>query len=158
MAQVVSYEELVRRGHLIVQPNGWSMWPMIQNGRDTVLIEPKDGRCKKYDIPLYKDKAGRYIVHRIIKVTDNGYVICGDGVYYREYDVTDENIIGVVKGFYRKEKFISVENKGYKLYSRIWVRLIFMRKPIIILSHKLRGLKHAVRSIASKVFRKKKTK
>ncbi len=154
MSQVASYEELAKRGHLIVRPNGWSMWPMIYNGRDTVLIEPVDGRCKKYDIPLYKDNKGRYIVHRIIKVTEDGYVICGDGVYYREYDIKDENILGVVKGFYRKEKFISVESKLYKLYSRVWVGLIFMRKPIIILSHKLRWRLKLVKSKLKKRFGK----
>ncbi len=131
MPDFVSYEDLVKNGHLIVNPVGISMWPVIKTGRDTVLIEKQEGRCKKYDIPLYKDKAGRYIIHRIIKVTNDGYVICGDGVCYREYGVKDENILGVVKAIYRGEKYISVESFGMKLYSRIWTGLIFARKPIL---------------------------
>ncbi len=141
MAEIFSYEELVKKGHLIVSPKGESMWPLIKTGRDTVLIEKTEGRLKKYDIPLYKDKIGRYIVHRVIKVTEDGYVICGDGVYYREYDVKDEDILGVVKGIYRKEKYISAESPLLKIYSRIWVGIIFMRKPIIIFKHKFTSLK-----------------
>ena len=141
MSEIVSYEELLRRGYLIVSPNGRSMWPMIKTGRDTVLIEKCEGRLKKYDNPLYKDKAGRYILHRVIKVTPEGYVICGDGVCYREYDIRDENVLGVVKGLYRREKFIPTDSFSQKLYARVWVGLIFMRKPIVFLNLRLTSLK-----------------
>lgn len=136
-----SIEEAVQSGHFVVGPHGFSMWPMIRNGIDTVLIEPVNGRLKKYDIPLYKDSLDRYVVHRIIEVTDTGYVICGDGLYTREYDITDDNIIGVVTGFYRREKFIPCTSKGYMFYVKFWVGLICFRKPTIILSRKCRRLK-----------------
>ena len=55
-------EEAVAREHFVITPHGVSMWPMIRNGKDTVLIEPVNGRLKKYDIPLYKDKRGRYVM------------------------------------------------------------------------------------------------
>lgn len=144
MINTTSIEKAVERGHFVARPHGVSMWPMIRNGIDTVLIEPVHGRCEKNDIPLYKDRRGRYVIHRIIKVTDTGYVICGDGLYEKEYDITDRNIIGVVRGFFRKEKFISCESKGYKLYVKIWVGLIFMRKPIIWTVRKWRRLKQLV--------------
>lgn len=137
-----SIEEAVQSGHFVVGPHGFSMWPMIRNGIDTVLIEPVNGRLRKYDIPLYKDSRDRYVVHRIIEVTDTGYVICGDGLYTREYDITDDNIIGVVTGFYRREKFIPCTSKGYMFYVKFWVGLICFRKPTIILSRKCRRLKY----------------
>lgn len=149
-----SIEEAVKSGHFVIGPHGISMWPMIRNGIDTVLIEPVNGRLKKYDIPLYKDKLGRYVVHRIIKVTDTGYVICGDGLYIREYDITDDNIIGVVTGFYRREKFIPCTSKGYMLYVKLWVGLICFRKPTIILSRKCRRLKELLPEYLSAIKRK----
>ena len=145
MIDNISIEKAVERGHFVARPHGVSMWPMIRNGIDTVLIEPVYGRCEKNDIPLYKDRRGRYVIHRIIKVTDTGYVICGDGLYEKEYDITDKNIIGVVRGFFRKEKFISCEDKGYKFYVKIWVGLIFMRKPIIWTVRKYRALKYRLK-------------
>lgn len=32
---------------------------------------------------------------------EENYVICGDNCLYREYGVTDEDIVGVLTGFYR---------------------------------------------------------
>ncbi len=144
-------EEAVARGHFVITPHGVSMWPMIRNGKDTVLIEPAEGRLEKYDIPLYKDKRGRYVVHRIIEVTDTGYIICGDGLYEKEYDITDANIIGVVRGFYRKEKFISCTNKGYMRYVKLWVGMMFLRKPIIKIVRKLRRFKQLIKEYWARI-------
>lgn len=132
-------EEAVKSGNFVIHPHGVSMWPMIRNGIDTVLIEPAQGRLKEYDIPLYKDRTGRYVVHRIIKVTPTGYVILGDGLYEWEYDITDANIIGVVTGFFRKEKFIPCTDKGYLRYVKFWAKdILFLRKPIIYTVRKFR--------------------
>lgn len=141
MIETTSIEEVVAKGNFVARPHGVSMWPMIRNGVDTVLIDPVQGRLSKYDIPLYKDNIGRYVIHRIIKVTDTGYVICGDGLFEREYDITDKNIIGVVKGFYRKEKYIPCTSGGYMMYVRFWVGIIFLRKPIIVITRKCRRLR-----------------
>ena len=95
-----SIEDAVKSGNFVIHSHGVSMWPMIRNGKDSVRIVPVEGRLDKNDIPLYKDNRGRYVIHRIVKVTDTGYVICGDGLYEREYDITDKNIIGRVEGFF----------------------------------------------------------
>ena len=155
MLNPISIEDAVRKGHFIINPHGLSMWPMIRNGKDSVLIEPVEGRLRKYDIPLYKDRYDRYVLHRIIEVTDTGYVICGDGVFEKEYDITDENILGVMTGFYRKEKFVSCKSKGYMLYSRIWVGLMFMRKPIIVFVRKCRRLKIVMSEYISRIIKGK---
>lgn len=134
-------EDAVARGNFVIHPHGVSMWPMIRNGTDSVVINPVEGRLKKYDIPLYIDRRGRYVVHRIMKVTDNGYVICGDGLFEIEYDITDKNIIGVVTGFFRKEKYISCYNKKYMRYVHFWVDNFYLRKPTIKLVRKIRRAK-----------------
>ncbi|MBE6738608.1 MAG: S24/S26 family peptidase [Ruminococcus sp.] len=140
-----SIEDAVKKGNFVIHSHGVSMWPMIRNGKDSVKITEVSGRLEKNDIPLYKDRLGRYVIHRIIKVTDTGYVICGDGLYEKEYDITDKNILGKVEGFFRKEKYISCENKGYKLYVKIWVGLIFMRKPVIWTVRKMRRARQLIK-------------
>lgn len=135
-------EDAVAKGNFIIHSHGVSMWPMIRNGIDSIHIEPAEGRLQKYDIPLYKDNRGRYVIHRIIEVTDTGYVILGDGLYEREYDITDKNIIGKVVGFFRKEKYISCDSKGYLRYVKFWAgTILFMRKPIIWTVRKFRRAK-----------------
>lgn len=151
MINTSSIEQAVARGHFVINPHGVSMWPMIRNGKDSILIEPVEGRLQKYDIPLYKDRRGRYVIHRIIEVTDNGYVICGDGLFEKEYDITDANIIGIVAGFYRKEKFIPCTSKGYLRYVKFWVGIMFMRKPIILIVRKYRAARSRIKELFRRI-------
>ena len=75
-----SFEEEIRRsGYLLYRNVGDSMLPLIRQGRDLVLISRKpEGRLKKYDVPLYKRDSGQYVLHRILKVRKDDYIICGD--------------------------------------------------------------------------------
>lgn len=97
---------------------GISMQPMLRQHRDIVVIKRVDGKLKKNDVPLYK-RTGRdkLVLHRILKVTNDGYVIRGDNLYTKEYDVKDGDIIGVLKAFYRDGKYYDCEkSRKYKTY------------------------------------------
>lgn len=97
---------------------GISMRPMLRQHRDIVIIKRVDGKLKKNDVPLYK-RTGRdkLVLHRILKVTNDGYVIRGDNLYKKEYDVKDGDIIGVLKAFYRDGKYYDCEkSRKYKIY------------------------------------------
>ena len=112
------------------------MRPMIHQGRDNIIVVRPKGRLKKYDIPVYILPSGKYVMHRIIEVHDDHYIIMGDNLLKREY-VTDDMICGQLIGYYKNgKKYIDLNtNKGYKLYSRIWVALI----PIRPLYMKVKG-------------------
>lgn len=84
---------------------GSSMEPLIHNQQDTIIIVKPEGRLKKYDIPVYVTKSGKYIMHRVIKVCSDHYVIVGDNLLSKEY-VTDDMIVGVLRGFYKNGKNI----------------------------------------------------
>ena len=57
-------------------------------------------------------------------------MICGDNCMKKEYQVTDEQIIGVLRGFYRDDKEIDMDGAGYRLYCCIWVALYPFRYMI----------------------------
>ncbi len=114
------------KGIYVGTVNGKSMFPMLRNKKDTVIIRPLTGNLKKYDIILYR-KRSMYVLHRIVKITSSGYIICGDNCVNLETDVTDEQIVGRLEGFYRGERQISMNSFVYKLYSRIWVALYPVR-------------------------------
>lgn len=98
--------------------SGISMEPMLRQHRDIVIIKRVNGRLKRNDVPLYR-RAGcdRFVLHRILKVTSDGYVIRGDNLYTKEYDVKDGDIIGVLKAFYREGKYYDCEkSRKYKTY------------------------------------------
>ncbi len=113
-------EMLSTEGVYITTTVGVSMYPLLKNRRDNVVIRPVTKKLKKYDVPLYK-RGDKYLLHRIIGIKENGYIIRGDNCDKKEFDITDENIIGVLDALWRKEKFFTVENFYYKCYSRIIV-------------------------------------
>ena len=119
MNNIKQIEEVIKeQGMLVCTTAGTSMYPMLRDRRDTIIVKPYEGRLKKYDVPLYKSGT-RYILHRIVEVCPDSYVICGDNCERKEYGITDEQILGVLTGFYRGSKLIDMNSWQYKLYARI---------------------------------------
>lgn len=128
MTNTKKIEDILKEEGIFVSTTvGVSMYPMLRNRRDTIIVEPYAGRLRRYDVPLYK-RGSDYILHRIIKVCPDSYVICGDNCIQREYGITDEQILGVLTGFYRGSKKINMDGVAYKLYVRIWCILYPLRK------------------------------
>ena len=94
-------QEIQKSGKLIYTNVGDSMMPFIRQGRDILIISKVNGRLKRYDVPLYKRDSGQYVLHRILKVRKDDYVICGDNRYVKEYGITDSHIIGVLTAVIR---------------------------------------------------------
>ncbi len=116
---VTSFEEILARdGRLVYKTRGCSMLPMLHQNRDIVVIEPPNGRLKKYDVALYR-RHGKYILHRIIRVNEKDYTARGDNNYFRERGVRDEDVVGVLVSFVRNGREHSVNDFGYRLYARL---------------------------------------
>lgn len=97
---------------------GVSMRPMLRQERDIVVIEPVRRPLKKNDVPLYRrENYDLLVLHRILEVREDCYVIRGDNTYKKEY-VPKNYVLGVLTGFYRnKKKKVDCEKSiGYKLY------------------------------------------
>ena len=88
-------EELNKKGILVYTNKGNSMYPLIRQGKDVLIIKKCNTRLKKMDVPLYKRESGQYVLHRIVKVNSNDYVIRGDNTYSNETGIKDEQILGV---------------------------------------------------------------
>ncbi len=136
-----TFEEEIRlNGKLVYTNVGDSMLPLIRQGRDLLVISKVEGRLKKYDVPLYKRGSGQYVLHRILKVREQDYVICGDNRYHREYGITDRHIIGVLTGIVRDGKEISVKSFSYRLYVHLWCDFFYIRALILRGKHFLKIL------------------
>ena len=125
--QPLHIEDVLREKGLYVSTTaGVSMYPMLRNRRDTIMVRPPEGRLKKYDVPLYR-RGSAYVLHRIVKVLPDSYVICGDNCLEKEYGIREEQIIGVLVGFCRDGKQVNMDGILYRLYVRIWVFLYPVR-------------------------------
>lgn len=138
MSKTTFEAEIQRTGKLVYTNVGDSMMPMIREKRDLLIIERVNGRLKKYDIPLYKRDNGKYVLHRILKVRRDDYVICGDNRWKREYGITDRHIIGVLTGIVRDGRTISMTDKKYRLYVHLWCDFFFVRAFLIKVRHFLK--------------------
>lgn len=146
MSKSTYEEELERCGKLIYTNVGDSMMPLLRQRRDLVIIEKRpEGRCKKYDVVLYRRPNGQHVLHRILKVRQNDYVICGDNRRVREFGVPDEWIIGVLTGVVRDGKQISVTDRKYRLYTHLWCDFFWIRAALIWARNALGAIKKRIR-------------
>lgn len=128
---------LQKQGFFVSTVAGISMYPMLRNRRDTVIISPVVGRLKKYEVPLYR-RGNDYVLHRIVRVLPHSYIICGDNCVELEYGVTDEQVIGVLTGFYRDDKKADMNGLPYRIYARLWCFFYPLRRMVRKLKFTLR--------------------
>lgn len=136
-----SFEEVLQRdGRLIYSNVGDSMLPLIRQGRDLIVIERSQGRLKKYDVPLYRRDSGQYVLHRILQVREQDYVICGDNRWAKEYGITDRHILGVLTALVRNGKELPVSDWRYRLYVHLWCDLFPLRAFLLKGLHVLKRM------------------
>ena len=141
-------EELDTHGYCASTTRGTSMEPLFRTGRDMVVIKRREGECKKYDVVLYRYPSGKYVLHRIIRVRENEYIIRGDNTFIKEH-IPKDKILGVLERFNRKGKSHTVNDRGFKIYSRLW-NFIYPVRYLINLSVR------AVRKLYRLIFKRKK--
>ena len=113
-------KELLSQGICVaIKPGGISMFPTLRPERDLVILSPVPEEPKKYDVPFYQRDDGRLVLHRIIEVGQT-YTCIGDSQFQEEPGVRKEQMIGMMSGFVRNGREHSVDEAGYRLYSRLW--------------------------------------
>ena len=113
-------QELLEQGRFAYTTRGVSMLPLLRHQRDLVVIARRpEGRLKKYDAALFKRDNGAYVLHRVIRVRENDYIICGDNLEQME-PVREDQILGVLQEIVRNGKTVSVRALPYRIYVHLW--------------------------------------
>lgn len=73
-------EALLQDGNIIrIRPQGYSMYPLFIPGRDEALIESVSANTvRKNDVVLYRRDQSILVLHRICKITAEGFFMVGD--------------------------------------------------------------------------------
>mgnify|MGYP002233730139 CR=1 FL=1 len=105
----IDLEQLLREGNIIrIKPQGYSMYPLFIPGRDEALIQQTDGTdCHRNDVVLYRRDQGILVLHRICRITSDGFYMVGDNQYEVEGPLRQDQIIG---------KLIAVNRKQQRIY------------------------------------------
>ena len=95
------------------------MLPTIRPNRDVVVVSKLPQQLKKYDLPLYRRKNGKFVLHRIVAVGET-YTCVGDGQFELEPGVTQDQMVAIVTTIIRNGREISVDAPMYRLFCRVW--------------------------------------
>ena len=113
-------ENLKESGIHVSTTAGYSMYPMLRNRRDRVIIRPVgEKKLRRYDLPLYKRPSGQYVLHRIVGVRKDHYLIRGDNTYVLEH-VPFDWVLGYVTEFYREDRHVLSSSRWYRFYACMW--------------------------------------
>lgn len=127
-------EALKTETEVAVLTAGCSMRPMLREHRDLVIIKRVDRKFKKGDVVLYPGKDGKFILHRIMSIKKDRLIIRGDNNYFTEKHIKEQDIVGILKEFYRDGKYVNCETdfkyRVYVLYicHSYWIRFFWTRK------------------------------
>lgn len=103
--------KLNRDGMMVSYIKGTSMFPLLREGVDKVVISRCDD-YKLYDVVLYKS-GNRYVLHRIVDIYRDDFIIRGDNTVINER-VKRGNILGVLSGYYNESGYVEVNDEFNK--------------------------------------------
>ena len=110
---------LLKNGVLGFVTHGNSMWPFIKNKKTSVIVTKKENRLNVYDVAFYERADGSFVLHRVLEVKDDGYIITGDSQTEKEY-VLEPAVIGVLCGYYKGKTYIDCDSTEYKNAVKDW--------------------------------------
>lgn len=134
-------EQLLAEGNIIqIKPKGYSMYPLLVPGRDEAIVAPVGDKSsvkvegdtavrmytdadglKRGDVVLYRRDQGILVLHRIWKRRGDKFYLVGDNQKELEGPLRPDQMRGVMVGFVRKGKKISVKNPVYRVLCGIWL-------------------------------------
>ena len=125
----IDLEQLLREGNIIrIKPQGYSMYPLFIPGRDEALIQQTDGTdCHRNDVVLYRRDQGILVLHRICRVTSDGFYMVGDNQFEVEGPLRPDQLRGRLIAFIHNGKEISVKNPVYRFLSSLWLGMLPLR-------------------------------
>lgn len=110
--------------------SGSSMTPFLAPGRDTVYLSSISEPLRRGDMVLYRRDNGRYVLHRILRVSGDSYTMVGDAQSIPEPGIRREQILAIVRAVRRKDKLLQKGSFWWVFFERIWIHLVPVR-PLI---------------------------
>lgn len=141
----IDLEQLLREGNIIrIKPQGYRMYPLFIPERDEALIQQTDYTdCHRNDVVLYRRDQGILVLHRICRITFDGFYMVGDNQYEVEGPLRQDQIIGKLIAINRNSREFTVRNPFYKFVSSLWLFMLPVRPFCFKLSAFLRKLHHS---------------
>ena len=107
---------------------GNSMFPLLRNRKDVVVLEKCSFESlKPMDVVLFRYR-GKHVLHRIIRREGECLLIQGDGSIVAKEECKVDDVVGKVVQICRSSgKVLSVDSWQWRIPSRLWRGLGFLR-------------------------------
>ena len=140
MKETYDVVALLKEGKTIqLKPQGYSMYPLFVPERDEAILRPvSDEDFKRGQVLLYRGTKGVLTLHRLWKVTSQGYYFVGDNQVEVEGPISKDQIYGTLCGYVRKGKEHNADEVFYTVISRVW---LFLRPIRFLISKPIAKLK-----------------
>lgn len=133
-------QQLTEEGQIFTVLHGVSMWPMIRNGKDPVLLRPlhdlRPTTALPHDVVAYR-KEDRYVVHRVLKVMPDHYIIRGDNCMNLER-VPHDHVFAILTHWWHDGREHTINDRSYRCYVALWLCLHPLYRCVRRLQHLLR--------------------
>lgn len=135
---VTVLRELTEQGKEVsVLISGNSMAPFLCHQRDMICFEKPKGLLRKGDMVFYQRENGQFLMHRIYRVTRQGYYLVGDAQRVIEGPLKEEQIFAVITKVKRKGHWIGPGNFVWEFFEHIWIRMVPARHLFMALYRRL---------------------
>ena len=129
MATLRELTEAGKEVSLLITGN--SMVPFLVHERDYIYFKKPDRPLRRGDLVFYQRASGQYVMHRICRVTAEGFDIVGDGQSVIEHGVRREQIFGLITKVRRKGKLLTEGDFWWEFFRCVWLRVVPLRKYLV---------------------------
>ena len=113
-----------------IRVTGNSMFPMLVDRRDTVILTAIDKICVG-DVLLYRRENGDYVMHRVIGKKGDNLAFAGDNELAREFPVKTSQCIAKMVGFIRGGRHYDCKKSvKYRMIAYLWTHLFCIRHTL----------------------------
>lgn len=138
MSETRAFEDILQKdGVLVYKSKGFSMFPLIRQYKDALVIRKPEQELKKYDIVLF-NAGGKYMLHRIVEIDDTTVVTAGDHNSFKDRRITKDEVIGVLTAILRDGKEIDVNDPKLRIYGHL-VTDLFPLKAVALKTKSFAG-------------------
>ena len=128
---IPQWRELAQNGTVLpmrIPLDGDSMRPLIRRGRDRVTFVPLDRQLKRGDVVLFEYPAGRYVAHRIFRISSEQMKTLGDHCWNPEPWLPVSAVLGLAIQVERGKRTIPLDCPFMRALGRIWMALLPLRR------------------------------
>lgn len=134
-------EQLLKEGiEVTLKVKGNSMLPFIEGERDSVVLT-KTNNPQKGDVVLARLDNGSYVLHRIVAIRSDEFILMGDGNLRGTECCCKSHISGKVVKIYRDGRFIEMDSCFKHSQYSIWYRLRAFRRYLLAVYFKISSAK-----------------